>query len=182
MAKITDLEYSPVVAKSIKAIALCDLGKRFETFPIEQLCPILVDLVPKTHLDELIIAKSLNKINVKSVEEKKTLIKNAFELHKSAGVPNSVIRVLNIMGFTDVILIEGNEPVLRNGSVKRAKLVMRGSLNNWAFYKIIINDVNITEVQAKGIADLVQYFAPQRSILASINEFDLWRNQPVLQK
>ncbi len=175
MAKITDLQYSPVITKSIKAVALCELGKRFDNLPIHQLCPILVDLIPQEHLDELMIAKSLHKIKVKSVAEKKALIKNAFELHKSAGVPNSIIRVLKILGFTDVVLIEGNQPILRNGTVKRNGSVQRGSMSKWAFYKIIINNVEITEVQARGIADLVQYFAPQRSILASINGFDLWR-------
>lgn len=173
--ELTDLEYSPVIAKSIKAITLCDLGKRFDTLPTEQLCPALVDLIPTKHLDELLIAKSLDKIKVKSVVEKKMLIKNAYELHKSAGVPNSIIKILNILGFNDVILIEGNQPIFRNGTLKRAKLVMRGSLGNWAFYKIVINDKNITEVMARGIADLVQYFAPKRSVLASINQFDLWR-------
>jgi phage tail P2-like protein len=103
-----------------------------------------------------------------SDDARRALIKGAIQLHQKRGTPWAIREIIRRLGFGEVTLIEGRLVRRRDGSTTRNGDYVHGRATAWAEY-IIKLQRPITRDQADNLKAVLERYAPQRSMLASLD-------------
>lgn len=103
-----------------------------------------------------------------SDDARRALIKAAIPLHQKRGTPWAIREVIRRLGFGEVQLIEGRAIRRRDGSTTRNGDYLHGDPTAWAQYIVKLSRA-ITRDQADNLKDVLERYAPQRSMLASLD-------------
>lgn len=96
-----------------------------------------------------------------SEEAKRNTIRDSVLVQSRKGSVWSVRRVLANAGYGTVVLVEGLNVILRNGSITRNGFNNHGNPTNWATYRAVL-DRPISNVQAAQVRRILNVTAPAR--------------------
>ncbi|MCP2091327.1 UNVERIFIED_ORG: phage tail P2-like protein [Paraburkholderia sediminicola] len=103
-----------------------------------------------------------------SDDARRALIKAAIPLHQKRGTPWAIREVIRRLGFGEVTLVEGRRIRWRDGSTTRNGDYLHGDPTAWAQYIVKLTRP-ITRDQADNLKAVLERYAPQRSLLASLD-------------
>ncbi|HDR9024823.1 TPA: phage tail protein I [Burkholderia vietnamiensis] len=103
-----------------------------------------------------------------SDDARRALIKAAIPLHQKRGTPWAIREVIRRLGFGEVMLVEGRQIRRRDGSTTRNGDYLHGDPTAWAQYIVKLSRA-ITRDQADNLKAVLERYAPQRSMLASLD-------------
>lgn len=73
-----------------------------------------------------------------SVEQQRTAIAAAADIHRHKGTPDAIKKALEVRGHPDAILVERADCVRHDGTATRNGYRRRGGPTQWATYRIIL--------------------------------------------
>jgi phage tail P2-like protein len=103
-----------------------------------------------------------------SDDARRALIKAAIPLHQKRGTPWAIREVIRRLGFGEITLVEGRKIRRRDGSTTRNGDYLHGDPTAWAQYIVKLSRA-VTRDQADNIKAVLERYAPQRSMLASLD-------------
>jgi phage tail P2-like protein len=103
-----------------------------------------------------------------SDDARRALIKAAIPLHQKRGTPWAIREVIRRLGFGEITLVEGRKIRRRDGSTTRNGDYLHGDPTAWAQYIVKLSRA-VTRDQADNIKAVLERYAPQRSLLASLD-------------
>lgn len=117
-----------------------------------------------------------------SDEFKRQTIQEAYLVHSRKGAPDAVRRILRNAGYDEIIIQEGLDGGLRNGTILRNGLTRYGEEMAYAKYVIWLTKT-ITAEQAKQVRRLLDDAAPLHCELVGLNftEALILRNGTILR-
>ncbi len=108
---MSDLTYPDIIVADKKFTAIADVAGRLGIVDITQFLHQFIELVPDEHLHLLAEKWSVTGYDgwslAKTAEQKRELIKSAYQLHASKGTPWAIRQVMRVLGFGEVDIIEG---------------------------------------------------------------------------
>ncbi|KVU44757.1 phage tail protein [Burkholderia ubonensis] len=109
-----------------------------------------------------------------SDDARRALIRGAIQLHQKRGTPWAVREVIRRLGFGEVTIVEGRRVRRRDGSVTYNGDYVHGRETAWAEYIVKLSRP-ITRDQADNLKAVLERYAPQRSMLVSLD----YREAPI---
>lgn len=169
---MADLTLPPALAGDERFALLCKLlEERHAGIDLTPMLVYLIDLVKAPLLPVLANQFSLFDEAVwmlaESEDARRSLIKNAVELHRYKGTPWAIREIIRLLGFGEVQLQEGLGGRKYDGSIAFDGLYLYGNTGAWAAYRVIFNDP-ITNDQAALIRRMLSSIAPAGRRLASL--------------
>lgn len=163
----------PAGIRDDRSLAFAGLAARLGALPTEQLLIYLIDLVNVTalpHLGEQFSVLGYNGWLLTSTDdERRALIKKAFELHRYKGTPWAIKQAIRACGFPDVTITTRPPKRYRDGSIIRDRSEFHGTpVGQWALFRVYI-DLAESKGIVGGVGDLVRgsinAYKPARSWL-----------------
>jgi phage tail P2-like protein len=169
---MADLTLPSALAGDERFALLCKLiEERHAGIDLTPMLVYLIDLVKAPLLPVLADQFSLFDEAVwmlaESEDARRSLIKNAVELHRYKGTPWAIREIIRLLGFGEVQLQEGLGGRKYDGSIAFDGLYLYGDSGAWAAYRVIFNDP-ITNDQADLIRRMLSSIAPAGRRLASL--------------
>lgn len=152
------------------------VSERLTALELEKLLIYVIDLVDEDALYPLAVQFDVMGVGgwelCTTVEEKRTLVKRAIELHRYKGTPYGIKRALESVGFPGSLIVEGFGEIYDgdadfDGSIYYSK-------NNWANFRVIVNlgnDKGISAEQTFLLERVIKEYKNVRSHLVDI----VWR-------
>lgn len=148
------------------------LGDALDELDLNAMLVYLVDLVKPALLpvlaDQFSLLDEAAWLLAESEDAKRNLIKNSAELHRYKGTPWAMREVIRLLGFGEVILQEGLNNQIRNGSISRNGTHVHGDPSAWPLYRVFLKRV-ITNDQAALLRRLLLSVAPARCRLVALD-------------
>ncbi|AKA25718.1 phage tail protein [Pseudomonas chlororaphis] len=163
----------PALAGDERFALLCGLlAETFDGLDINAMLVYLVDLVKPQLLpvlaDQFSLVDEAAWLLAESDDAKRNLIKSSAELHRHKGTPWAIREVIRLLGFGEVVIQEGLNNQIRNGSITRNGTYVHGDPSAWALYRVFLKRV-ITNDQAALLRRLLLSVAPARCRLVSLD-------------
>ena len=95
---------------------------------------------PAEHLPWLAWALSVDDWNADWPEEtKRAAIKASYLVHRHKGTPGAVRIALQAVGYRDVQIVEGVEPIRHDGTINRSGLHLFATAGHWALFRVVLD-------------------------------------------
>jgi phage tail P2-like protein len=158
---MTDHPLPPPLAGDERFTLLCELlNQALDDLDLNVMLVYLIDLVKPSLLP--ILADQFSLLDeaawqlAESQGAKRNLIKGAGELHRFKGTPWAIREVIRLLGFGEVILLEG------------IRAQPTSETSTWPLYRVVLKRV-ITNDQAVLVRRLLLSVAPARCRLVSLD-------------
>ncbi|APC14517.1 phage tail protein [Pseudomonas frederiksbergensis] len=170
---MADQQLPPALAGDERFALLCELlDETLTDLDLNVMLVYLIDLVKTSLLptlaDQFSLLDEAAWMLAESEEAKRNLIKSAAELHRFKGTPWAMREVIRLLGFGEVVLQEGLNNQVHNGSITRDGSHVHGAPSAWALYRVYLQRV-ITNDQAALLRRLLLSVAPTRCRLVSLD-------------
>lgn len=148
------------------------LDERLGELDLNAMLVYLIDLVKPQLLtalaDQFSLLDEAAWLLAESVDARRNLLKNAAELHRLKGTPWAIREVIRLLGFGEVVLQEGLNDKIRDGSISHTGSHVHGDPSAWALYRVFLKQV-ITNDQAALLRQLLLSVAPTRCRLIALD-------------
>lgn len=170
---MAEQQLPPALAGDERFALLCELlGESLDSLDINAMLVYLVDLVKPQLLpylaDQFSLFDEAAWLLAESEDSKRNLIKNSAQLHRYKGTPWAIREVIRLLGFGEVILQEGLNNQVRDGSITRNGNHVHGDPGAWPLYRVFLKRA-ITNDQAVLLRRLLLSVAPARCRLVSLD-------------
>ncbi|MGH8350007.1 MAG: phage tail protein [Pseudomonas sp.] len=163
----------PALAGDERFSLLCELlDEALDDLDLNAMLVYLVDLVKAPLLpilaDQFSLLDEAVWLLAESEDAKRNLIKNSAELHRYKGTPWAIREIIRLLGFGEVILQEGLNNQVHNGTILRDGSHVHGDPSAWALYRVFLQRP-ISNDQAALLRRLLLSVAPARCRLVSLD-------------
>ncbi|UVM52223.1 MULTISPECIES: phage tail protein [unclassified Pseudomonas] len=170
---MADQQLPPALAGDERFALLCELlNETLDSLDINAMLVYLVDLVKPQLLpnlaDQFSLLDEAAWLLAESEDAKRNLIKYSAQLHRYKGTPWAIREVIRLLGFGEVVLQEGLNNQVRDGSIIRDGNHVHGDPNAWPLYRVFLKRA-ITNDQAALLRRLLLSVAPARCRLVSLD-------------
>lgn len=170
---MAEQQLPPALAGDERFLLLCELlDETLADLDLDVMLVYLVDLVKPSLLpllaDQFSLLDEAAWMLAESEDAKRNLIKNAAELHRFKGTPWAIREVIRLLGFGEVLLQEGMNDRIHDGSISRNGSYTHGDPSAWARYRVFLQRA-ITNDQAALLRRLLLSVAPARCRLVTLD-------------
>lgn len=171
--RLANQQLPPPLAGDQRFALLCELlDERLAELDLNVMLVYLIDLVKPSLLtvlaDQFSLLDEAAWLLAESMDAKRSLIKNAAELHRFKGTPWAIREVIRLLGFGEVTLQEGLNNQIRDGAISRNDSHVHGNPSAWPLYRVFLNRI-ITNDQAALLRRLLLSVAPTRCRLIALD-------------
>jgi len=170
---MADQQLPPALAGDERFALLCELlNESLEGVDSNAMLVYLVDLLKPQLLpylaDQFSLLDEAAWALAESADAKRDLIKNSAQLHRYKGTPWAIREVIRLLGFGEVVIQEGLNNQVRDGTISRDGNHVHGDPSAWPLYRVFLERV-ITNDQAALLRRLLLSVAPARCRLVSLD-------------